>query len=557
MGRGCDKKTMPKEITFNEDARKKLKTGVDILADAVKVTLGPKGRNVIIERGYGGPQVTKDGVTVAREIELEDKLENMGAELVKEVASKTNDVAGDGTTTATVLAQAMVDEGMKLVTAGVDPQSLRRGMEKATQKVVQEIKNLSQPVAGDMIKQVASISANDPEIGSVIAEAMNKVTEEGVITVEEGKSFGVEVETTEGMQFDKGYLSPYMVTNPETMKAEYEDAPILITDQKVSSVQALLPLLEAIANTGKKDLVIIAEDLDGEALTTLVVNKIRGAFNALVVKSPAFGDRKKAMLEDIAILTGATVVSEERGLKLENVELGHLGKARRVISTKDTTTIVDGGGDKTKIEDRVIQIKTLIGQSTSDFDRDKMQERVAKLAGGVAVIKVGAASEIEMKEKKDRIEDAVNATKAAVAEGIVAGGGVALMRVKQALAQLRVEIERTNKDESLGVEVIEKAIEKPLYQIAQNAGAKGDVVVEKVKGETGASGYNALKDVYEPDMIMAGIIDPARVTRSAVENATSVAVMILTAEATITEIAKDEPAVPAGMPGMGGGMGMM
>ncbi|MBT3230544.1 chaperonin GroEL [Candidatus Uhrbacteria bacterium] len=548
---------MPKEITFNEDARKKLKTGVDILADAVKVTLGPKGRNVIIERGYGGPQVTKDGVTVAREIELEDKLENMGAELVKEVASKTNDVAGDGTTTATVLAQAMVDEGMKLVTAGVDPQSLRRGMEKATQKVVQEIKNLSQPVAGDMIKQVASISANDPEIGSVIAEAMNKVTEEGVITVEEGKSFGVEVETTEGMQFDKGYLSPYMVTNPETMKAEYEDAPILITDQKVSSVQALLPLLEAIANTGKKDLVIIAEDLDGEALTTLVVNKIRGAFNALVVKSPAFGDRKKAMLEDIAILTGATVVSEERGLKLENVELGHLGKARRVISTKDTTTIVDGGGDKTKIEDRVIQIKTLIGQSTSDFDRDKMQERVAKLAGGVAVIKVGAASEIEMKEKKDRIEDAVNATKAAVAEGIVAGGGVALMRVKQALAQLRVEIERTNKDESLGVEVIEKAIEKPLYQIAQNAGAKGDVVVEKVKGETGASGYNALKDVYEPDMIMAGIIDPARVTRSAVENATSVAVMILTAEATITEIAKDEPAVPAGMPGMGGGMGMM
>ncbi len=547
---------MPKEILFNEDARKKLKAGVDILADAVKVTLGPKGRNVIIERGYGGPQVTKDGVTVAREVELEDKLENMGAELVKEVASKTNDVAGDGTTTATVLAQAMVDEGMKLVTAGVDPQSLRRGMEKATQKVVQEIKNLSQPVAGEMIKQVASISANDPEIGSVIAEAMAKVTENGVITVEEGQSFGVEVETVDGMQFDKGYLSPYMVTNPETMKAEYEDVPILITDQKVSSVQALLPLLEAIAGTGKKDLVIIAEDLDGEALTTLVVNKMRGAFNALVVKSPAFGDRKKAMLEDIAILTGATVVSEEIGLKLENIDLSHLGKARRVISTKDTTTIVDGAGEQGKIADRVNQIKVQIGQTTSDFDKDKMQERVAKLAGGVAVIKVGAASETEMKEKKDRIEDAVNATKAAVVEGIVAGGGVALMRVKQALAQLRVDIERTNKDESLGVEVIEMAIEKPLYQIAQNAGAKGDVVVEKVKHETGASGYNALKDVYEPDMIMAGIIDPAMVTRSAVENATSVAVMVLTAEAAITEIPSEEPAAaaPGGMPG---GMGMM
>jgi len=546
---------MSKQISFSEDARKKLKTGVDILADAVKITLGPKGRNVIIERGYGGPQVTKDGVTVAREIELEDKLENMGAELVKEVASKTNDVAGDGTTTATVLAQAMVDEGMKLVTAGVDPQSLRRGMERATQKVVEEIHNLSQRVAGDMIKQVASISANDPEIGAVIAQAMERVTENGVITVEEGQSFGVEVEIVEGMQFDKGYLSPYMVTNPETMKAEFEDAPILVTDQKISSVQALLPLLEAIAGTGKKDLVIIAEDLDGEALTTLVVNKMRGAFNALVIKSPAFGDRKKSMLEDIAILTGATVISEERGLKLESIDLSHLGKARRVISTKDTTTIVDGAGDKVKIDERVIQIKAQMGETTSDFECEKMQERVAKLAGGVAVIKVGAASEIEMKEKKDRIEDAVNATKAAVAEGIVAGGGVALIRVQTALAQLRVDIERTNKDEALGVEVIEKAIEKPLYQIAQNAGAKGDVVVEKVKRETGASGYNALKDIYEPDMIMVGIIDPAKVTRSAVENATSVAVMVLTAEAAITEIAKEgsEPA-PGGMPG---GMGMM
>ncbi len=546
---------MSKQITFSEDARKKLKVGIDILADAVKITLGPKGRNVIIERGYGGPQVTKDGVTVAREIELEDKLENMGAELVKEVASKTNDVAGDGTTTATVLAQAMVDEGMKLVTAGVDPQSLRRGMERATQKVVEEIHNLSQRVAGDMIKQVASISANDPEIGAVIAQAMEKVTENGVITVEEGQSFGVEVEIVEGMQFDKGYLSPYMVTNPETMKAEFEDAPILVTDQKISSVQALLPLLEAIAGTGKKDLVIIAEDLDGEALTTLVVNKMRGAFNALVIKSPAFGDRKKSMLEDIAILTGATVISEERGLKLESVDLSHLGKARRVISTKDTTTIVDGAGDKAKIDERVIQIKAQMGDTTSDFEREKMQERVAKLAGGVAVIKVGAASEIEMKEKKDRIEDAVAATKAAVEEGIVAGGGVALIRVQTALAQLRVDIERTNKDEALGVEVIEKAIEKPLYQIAENAGAKGDVVVEKVKRETGASGYNALKDIYEPDMIMVGIIDPAKVTRSAVENATSVAVMVLTAEVAITEIPKEGSDSAPG--GMGGGMGMM
>lgn len=546
---------MPKQITFNEDARRKLKVGVDILADAVKVTLGPKGRNVIIERGYGGPQVTKDGVTVAKEIELEDKLENMGAELVKEVASKTNDVAGDGTTTATVLAQAMIDEGMKLVSAGVDPQALRRGMEKATQKVVEEIKGLSQKVAGDMIKQVASISANDAGIGSVIAEAMAKVTENGVITVEEGQSFGVEVETVEGMQFDKGYSSPYFVTNPETMKAEYEDVPILITDQKISSVQALLPLLESIAGSGRKDLVMIAEDLDGEALTTLVVNKIRGAFNALVVKSPAFGDRKKAMLEDIAILTGATVISEEKGLKLENADLSHLGKARRVISTKDTTTIVDGAGDKTKIEERVKQIRAQIEQATSDFDKEKMMERVAKLAGGVAVIKVGAASETEMKEKKDRIEDAVAATKAAVEEGIVAGGGVALIRVQTALKQLRVEIERTQKDEALGVEIIERAIEKPLYQIAQNAGAKGDVVVEKVKLESGASGYNALRNVYESDMIAAGIIDPAKVTRSAVENATSVAVMVLTAEAAITELPK--PEVPHEHPGMGGGMGMM
>src|SRR3989339_84982 len=510
---------MSKQITFNEDARKKLKEGVDILANAVRITLGPKGRNVIIERSYGGPLVTKDGVTVAREIELEDKLQNMGAELVKEVASKTNDVAGDGTTTATVLAQAMVDEGMKLVSAGIDPQALRRGMEKATAKVVEGIRGLSQQVAGEMIKQVASISANDPEIGAVIAEAMKRVTDNGVITVEEGQSFGIEVEVVEGMEFDKGYVSHYMVTNPETMVAEYEDAPVLITDQKISSIQAILPLLESIAGSGKKDLVIIADDLDGEALTTLVVNKLRSAFNALVIKAPAFGDRKKAMLEDIAVLTGATVVSEERGMKLDGIDLSHLGKARRIIATKDKTTIIDGAGDKVKIQERVSQIRNQIEQATSDFDKEKLLERLAKLAGGVAVIKVGAATETEMKEKKMRIEDAVSATKAAIEEGIVAGGGVALIRVQKSLAQLRVDIERTNKDESLGVEVIERAIEKPLFYIAQNAGAKGDVVVEKVKNAQGAAGYNALRDVYEPDMIIAGIIDPAKVTRFAVENA--------------------------------------
>jgi len=547
---------MSKQITFNEDARKKLKEGVDILANAVRITLGPKGRNVIIERSYGGPLVTKDGVTVAREIELEDKLQNMGAELVKEVASKTNDVAGDGTTTATVLAQAMVDEGMKLVSAGIDPQALRRGMEKATAKVVEGIRGLSQQVAGEMIKQVASISANDPEIGAVIAEAMKRVTDNGVITVEEGQSFGIEVEVVEGMEFDKGYVSHYMVTNPETMVAEYEDAPVLITDQKISSIQAILPLLESIAGSGKKDLVIIADDLDGEALTTLVVNKLRSAFNALVIKAPAFGDRKKAMLEDIAVLTGATVVSEERGMKLDGIDLSHLGKARRIIATKDKTTIIDGAGDKVKIQERVSQIRNQIEQTTSDFDKEKLLERLAKLAGGVAVIKVGAATETEMKEKKMRIEDAVSATKAAIEEGIVAGGGVALIRVQKSLAQLRVDIERTNKDESLGVEVIERAIEKPLFYIAQNAGAKGDVVVEKVKNAQGAAGYNALRDVYEPDMIIAGIIDPAKVTRFAVENAVSAAVMILTAEAAITDNPKKEDAHDHGA-GMGGGMGMM
>lgn len=544
---------MPKQITFHEDARKKIKNGIDQLANAVKVTLGPKGRNVIIERGYGAPMVTKDGVTVAKEIELEDKLENLGAELVKEVASKTADIAGDGTTTATVLAQAMVEEGMKLVSAGVDPQALRRGMERAVVCIVEEIKKISKPVEGDAIRQVASISANDPEIGRMIAEAMEKVGKDGVITVEEGQSFGIEVDVVEGMQFDKGYSSPYMVTNPEKMEAEYEDVPILITDWKISSVQTILPLLEAIAGTGKKELVIIADEVDGEALTTLIVNKIRGAFNALVIKAPAFGDRKKEMLEDIAVLTGATVISEERGMKLDVVTAENLGRARRVISTKDTTTIVEGAGDKTKIEERVRQIKAQIEQSTSEFDGSKLKDRLAKLAGGVAVIKVGAASEVEMKEKKDRIDDAVHATKAAVEEGIVAGGGVALIRVQSVLKDLRQELKNDYREEALGVQVVEKALEMPLWQIADNAGEKGDVIVERVKSQTGAFGYNAATNKDEHNMISAGIIDPAKVTRSAVENASSIATMVITTEVAITDIPKKDDGVP---PMPGGGMGM-
>ncbi|MBU0613923.1 chaperonin GroEL [Patescibacteria group bacterium] len=542
---------MAKDIQFNEDARKKLKSGVDKLANAVKVTLGPKGRNVIIERSYGSPMVTKDGVSVAKEIELDDRMENLGAELVKEVASKTNDVAGDGTTTATVLAQSMVEEGMKLVTSGIDPQALRRGIENATQKAVESIKELSRPVSGSDIKQVASISANDSAIGEVIARAMEKVGKDGVITIEEGQSFGIEVEVAQGLQFDKGYLAPYMVTNPDRMEAEYEDVPILITDSKISSVQTLVPILEAIAETGKKDLVIIADDVDGEALTTLVVNKLRGAFNTLAIKAPAFGDRKKAMLEDIAIATGATVISEERGLKLENAEQSHLGRARKVISTKDNTTIVDGAGNAEALQSRVAQIRKEIELSTSDFEKEKLQERLAKLAGGVAVIKVGAASEVEMKEKKHRIEDAVSATKAAIEEGIVPGGGVALLRVKRSLQNLIDATE--NRHEKLGIGIVAKAVEEPMRQIANNAGAKGDVIVERVMGMEGSYGFNAQTGKDENDMVAAGIIDPAKVTRSALQNASSIAVMIITTEAAIVEIPKDEPQAPQ----MGGGMGMM
>ena len=536
---------MAKVITFNDEARKKIKEGVDKLANAVKVTLGPKGRNVIIDRGFGSPMVTKDGVSVAKEIELADKLENLGATLVKEVASKTNDVAGDGTTTATVLAQAIVNDGLRVVSAGVNPQALRRGLEKGVEALVLGIKEIATPVAGSAIEQVASISANDPEIGKTIAEAMSKVTNDGVITVEEGTSFGVEVAVVEGMQFDKGYVSHYMVTNTERMEAEYSDVPVLVTDQKVSSIQDVLPLLEAIARTGKKELVIIAEDVDGEALATLIVNKLRGMFNVLAVKAPAYGDRRKAMLEDIAIVTGATVISPEKGMKLESATMNDLGRARRVVSSKDTTTIVEGAGEKAVIAERIHQIKAQLEQTDSDFDKEKLRERMAKLSGGVAVIKVGAASEVEMKEKKHRIEDAVSATKAAIEEGIVAGGGVALLRAASRLDALNLV-----SDELAGMQILRKAIEQPLRQIAENAGHEGGVIVERVKAMTGNHGWNAANG-EEVDMIASGIVDPAKVTRSALQNAASVAVMILTTEAAITELPKEEKSMPAGAPGMG------
>ncbi len=539
---------MAKQIAFNEDARSALKRGVDQLANAVKVTLGPKGRNVILDRGFGSPIVTKDGVTVAKEIELENKLENLGAELVKEVASKTNDVAGDGTTTATVLAQALIEEGLRNVTAGTNPQALRRGIEKGVDRIVKEIKEkIATPIKGEEIEKVASISANDPEIGQMIAKAMEKVGNNGVITVEESQSFGVDVEFVEGMQFDKGYVSGYMVTNAERMEAEYHDAHILIVDKKISSVQELVPVLEKVAATGKKELVIIADDVDGEALSTLVVNKLRGVFNTVAVKAPGFGDRRKAMLEDIAILTGGRVISEEVGLKLETAELTDLGKARKVVANKEQTTIVEGHGDKMKIAERVKQIQAELKNTTSDFEKEKLLERVAKLSGGVAVIKVGAATETEMKEKKHRIEDAVSATKAAVEEGIVPGGGVALVRSIKCLDSLELSA-----DENVGVNILRRALEEPLRMIAQNAGMEGAVVAEKVKAGVGSFGYNALTDVYE-DLVVAGVIDPAKVTRSALQNAASIAIMVITTEAAVVELPKKEESAP--MPG--GGMGGM
>ena len=548
---------MAKQILYNEQARQALKAGVDKLANAVKITLGPRGRVVVIDRGFGSPTITKDGVTVAKEIELEDKFENIGAELIKEVASKTNDVAGDGTTTATVLAQSMITEGLRVVAAGANPVAVKRGVDKAVTVIVQELQeNISQPVQSQSeIEQVASISANnDPEIGKLIAEIMDKVGKDGVITVEESQEFGLKKEIVEGMQFDKGYVSPYMITDASRMEAVYNDPYILLTDSKISSIQDILPLLEKLAQAGKKDLVIIAEEVEGEALATLVVNKLRGTFNALAVKAPGFGDRRKEILQDIAILTGGKVISEEIGLKLENTELSDLGQARKVIATKENTTIVDGKGTEAEISSRVDQIKKEIKASDSDFDKEKLQERFAKLTGGVAVLKVGAATETEMKEKKHRIEDALAATRAAVEEGYVVGGGVAYLRSLKALDSLKV-----TGDEAVGVAILKKALEEPVKQIAFNAGKEGSVVVEEVKKQSGNVGYNAAENKYE-DLVKAGVIDPTKVTRTALQNASSIASLMLTTEAVITDLPEKTDSTPAmpsgGMPGMGGMDGM-
>jgi chaperonin GroEL len=524
---------MSKQIIFGEEARAALKRGVDQLANAVKVTLGPKGRNVVLQKSYGGPMITKDGVTVAKEIELEDHFENIGAEIIKEAASRTNDAAGDGTTTATVLAQAMITEGLKLVSSGVSPIEIRRGIEKKVAKVVEHLKKISKQISTkEEIAQVASISANDEEIGGIIAEAMELVGKEGVITIEEGQSFGVEKEIVEGMQFDRGYISHYMVTNTEDMKAEMAEPYILLTDKKIASIQEILPLLEKVAQSGKKDIVIIAEDIEGEALTTFVVNKLRGTFNVLGIKAPGFGDRRKAMLEDIAILTGGKLISEELGLKLETTELTDLGQARKVVSSKDNTTIVDGAGNKETIKNRVEQLRKEIELASSDFDKEKIQERLAKLAGGVAVIKVGAATETEMKEKKDRIEDALNATRAATLEGVVPGGGLALAMAANAFKELSAE------DDSVGERIVDTAILEPIKQIAANAGKDGSLILYNImkenKDANRAYGYNAATDKFE-DMTAAGIIDPTKVVRSALENAASAAIMFLTTEAVVAD----------------------
>ena len=541
---------MAKEIKFDIESRDALKRGVDALANAVKVTLGPKGRNVVIEKSFGAPHVTKDGVSVAKEIELEDKVENMGAQMVKEVASKTNDIAGDGTTTATVLAQAIVREGLKNVAAGANPMDLKRGIDKAVTAVVANLKSQSQEVGDstEKIKQVASVSANNDEtIGSLIAEAFGKVGKEGVITVEEAKGIDTTVDVVEGMQFDRGYQSPYFVTNPEKMTTELDNPYILLVEKKISSMKELLPVLEPVAQAGKS-LLIISEEVEGEALATLVVNKLRGSLKIAAVKAPGFGDRRKAMLEDIAILTGGQVISEERGFTMENATLEMLGTAEKVTIDKDNTTIVNGGGEEAQIKGRVNQIKAQMETTTSDYDREKLQERLAKLAGGVAVLYVGAASEVEMKEKKDRVDDALHATRAAVEEGIVAGGGVALVR---AIAGLNVE--GANQDENTGIKIVKRAIEEPLRQIVANAGGEGSVIVAKVADGSGDFGYNAKSDEYV-NMLEAGIIDPTKVTRVALENAASVAGMLLTTECVITEVPKADSA----MPPMGGGMpGMM
>ena len=537
-----------KLITFDEEARRALERGMDQLANAVKITLGPKGRNVVLEKKWGAPTITNDGVSIAKEIELEDPQEKIGAELVKEVAKKTDDVAGDGTTTATVLAQAMVKEGLRNVAAGANPMSLKRGIELAVESVVEAIKNQAKEIEDkDEIAHVAGISAADDEIGQQIAEAMDKVGKDGVITVEESQTFGMELELVEGMRFDKGYISPYFVTDPERMEATVEDPYILLANSKISAVKDLLPVLEKVMQAGKP-LVIIAEDVEGEALATLVVNKIRGTFKSVAVKAPGFGDRRKAMLQDIAILTGGQVISEEVGLKLENVKLDLLGSARKVVVTKDETTIVEGGGSEDEIKGRINQIKAEIEKTDSDYDREKLQERLAKLAGGVAVIKVGAATEVELKEKKHRIEDAVQTTKAAVEEGIVPGGGVALLTAQATLDKLDLE-----GDEATGAHIVRRSLEEPIKQIASSAGLEGGVVIEKVRGLDGGWGLNAANGEYV-DMFKAGIVDAAKVTRSALQNAASIAALFLTTEALIAEKPEKEkmPAMPGG--GMGGGM---
>src|SRR6266567_4591385 len=526
-----------KMVVHGEKSRHGILDGVNKLADAVKVTLGPKGRNVVLDKKFGSPTITKDGVTVAKEIELEDKLENIGAQMVREVASKTSDVAGDGTTTATVLAQAIVREGLKTVAAGANPMALQRGIQKATERVVEEIKNMSKPVKGDAIAQVGTISANgDRTIGELIAEAMNKVGKDGVITVEEAKTMQTELEVVEGMQFDRGYLSPYFVTNADRMEAVLEDALILIHEKKISALRDLLPLLETIAREAKP-LLIIAEDVEGEALATLVVNKLRGTLNACAVKAPGFGDRRKAMLEDISILTGGKPIMEETGIKLENVHIEDLGRAKKVVVDKDNTTIIEGAGKRADIEGRVKQIRTQIEERTSDYDREKLQERLAKLVGGVAVIRVGAATEIELKEKKARVEDAMHATRAAVEEGIVPGGGVALVRAARVLEDAKGIIGRGgDPDEQIGVSIVRRALEEPLRQIVQNAGKEGAVVVEKVRNDKNDNfGFNAQTEEFE-DLVKAGVIDPAKVTRTALQNAASIAGLMLTTEAMVSEI---------------------
>ena len=541
---------MAKQIKYKEDARKKLQKGVDKLANAVKVTLGPKGRNVVLGQSFGTPTITNDGVTIAKEIELEDKIENLGAEIIKEVASKANDVAGDGTTTATILAQAIITEGLKNVTAGADPLSLKRGIDKGTKKVVEALKKMSKAITTkEEIAQVATISAEDAEIGKLIAEIIEEVGRDGVITVEESNTFGLQKEVVKGLQFDRGYISPYMITNTERMRAEFKDAYILITDKKISALNDILPTLEKLTTINKKELVIIAEEVEGDALATLVVNKIRGIFNTLAIKAPGFGDRKKEMLEDIAVLTGGQVISEEKGMSFDKIEIEMLGQARKIVSTKENTTIIDGQGDKNEVNARVIQIKREIKENTSEFDKEKLQERLAKMSGGVAVLKVGAATEVEQKAKQHKIEDALSATRAAIEEGTVAGGGVPLLRISTFLEKFEAE-----GDEATGLKILRKALEEPIRMIAENAGADGSVVVQAVRNKQQDNyGFNATTGVYE-DLMEAGVVDPAKVVRSAIQNASSAAGTFLTTEVVVADKPEDKKDSPAPTMPPGGGM---